>query len=191
MKLKILFLVLILCINSLFAFEEQNIKIKMANTIDKILLIVKDSKMSKDFKSKEIIILMQSILDYKLMSKLALGKKWKSIDKDEQILFNKYFKKILENSYVDKLSLYTDELVKINNLEKVKKNRIKLFTQLIGKDSKYDIIYKFYKKSKTKDWFIYDIDLMGVSVIKTYRKQFASFLKDKNFQDLLETLKNK
>ena len=191
MRFKISLLVFILFINSLFAFEEKDIKIKMTNTIDKILLVVKDSKMSKNLKSQEIIVLMDKVLDYNLMSRLALGKKWTELNEQEEVLFKKYFKRILETSYVDKLSLYTDELVHIKSLEKVKKNRIKLATQLIGKNSKYDIIYKFYKNSKTNDWLIYDIDLMGVSVIQTYRRQFTSFLQDKHFQDLLNTLKNK
>ena len=191
MRLKIFLVVFILLINSLFAFEEKDIKIQMTNTIDKILLVIKDSKMSKNLKNKEIILLLDMVLDYNLMSRLALGKKWKELNEQDEVLFKKFFKKILEDSYVSKLSLYTDELVQIKSLKKVKKNKIKLFTQLIGKNNKYDIIYKFYKNSKTNDWLIYDIDLMGVSVIQTYRKQFASFLQDKSFQDLLKTLKNK
>ena len=34
---------------------------------------------------------------------------------------------------------------------------------------------------KNGEWFIYDIDLVGVSIIQTYRQQFAGLLKEKSF----------
>jgi len=37
-------------------------------------------------------------------------------------------------------------------------------------------------------WFIYDVNLVGVSIIQTYRKQFSEFLKTKSFDQLLKSL---
>ena len=175
-----------------FAMTKENIQIEMTNKIDKVLLVLKDSNLSKNEKANEIISLMNSAFDYTLMSRLSLGKTWKKISKEERVEFIKVFTQMLKDSYVDKLDLYTDELVKIVGTQEPKKNRLILKTQLIGKDAKHDINYKFYKvKNAVDTWLIYDIDLIGVSIIKTYQSQFKGFLKDKTFQELLTHLKTK
>ena len=131
---------------------------------------------------------MDSSFDYELMSRLSLGHMWRDISESQQKEFTNLFTKKLKNSYVEKLDLYTDELVQILGTEQTKRNRITLNTQLIGKESKHDINYKFYKKKNEDNWLIYDVDLLGVSIIQTYRKQFSGFLKEKSFSDLLSYL---
>lgn len=175
-----------------FAMTKENIQIEMTNKIDKVLIVLKDSNLSKDEKANEIISLMNSAFDYTLMSRLSLGKTWKEISKEDRIEFIKVFTQILKDSYVDKLDLYTDELVQILGTEEPKKNRLILKTQLVGKEQKFDINYKFYKVKNADDaWLIYDVDLIGVSIIKTYQAQFKGFLKDKTFKELITHLKTK
>ncbi len=187
---KILFS-LLLVLNFTYAnFKKDNIDAQMGNTIDKVLMILKDSNMPKEKKSEEIINLMDPIFDYELMSRLSLGKEWNLLSKEKKEDFVKTFTEKLKNSYVEKLDLYTDELVEILGKEQPKANRIILRTQLVGKEEKYQINYKFYEKSKD-NWLIYDVDLLGVSIIQTYRKQFSGFLKDKTFEELLSFLKDK
>jgi len=173
-----------------FAMTKENIQIEMTNKIDKVLIVLKDSNLSKDEKANEIISLMNSAFDYTLMSRLSLGNTWKEISSEQQKQFTELFTKKLKNSYVEKLDLYTDELVQILGTEQTKRNRLTLNTQLIGKESKHDINYKFYKKKNEDNWLIYDVDLIGVSIIQTYRKQFSGFLKEKSFNDLLAFLEN-
>lgn len=187
---KILFSLLLVLNFSYANFKKDNIDAQMGNAIDKVLMILKDSNMPKEKKSEEIINLMNPIFDYELMSRLSLGKQWNLISQDKKEDFVKAFTEKLKNSYVEKLDLYTDELVEILDKEQPKANRIILKTQLVGKEEKYQINYKFYEKNKD-NWLIYDVDLLGVSIIQTYRKQFSGFLKDKTFDELLSYLKDK
>ncbi|WP_320033571.1 ABC transporter substrate-binding protein [Halarcobacter sp.] len=176
-----------LIINLSFAMSKDEIKSEMSNKIDKVLIILKDSKLSNDKKTEEIVDIMDSLFDYKLMSRLSLGRTWSEINDKQKNDFVKLFTKKLKDSYVDKLNLYTDELVEILGTEQPKSNRIILKTQLIGKEDKYNIDYKFYEK-ETNNWLIYDVNLLGVSIIQTFRQQFAGFLKDKTFKDLMANL---
>lgn len=174
-----------------FAITETEIKSEMTSKIDKVLLILKDNKLEKRQKGEEIISIMSPVFDYSLMSRLSLGKKWKTISQSQKDEFTHIFTQKLKDSYIEKLDLYTDELVEILDTKKTKKTRLLLKTQLVGKEKKYDINYKFYKKKTEDSWLIYDVDLLGVSIIQTYRKQFAGFLKDKSFEELLVHLKTK
>ncbi|MBS9782912.1 MAG: ABC transporter substrate-binding protein, partial [Arcobacter sp.] len=38
---------------------------------------------------------------------------------------------------------------------------------------------------------VYDLELAGVSIIKAYRNEYSEFLREKTFEQLLKTLKNK
>ncbi len=173
--------------SSAWAIQEDKIASVMENKIDKVLSILQNKENQKENKVKEIFSIMDEVFDYKLMSRISLGKTWKKISNDQKASFYQLFEKKLKASYIDKLDLYTDEKIKILDAKQVKKNRIKLLTNVIGKDEIYEINYKFYK-AKSGEWFIYDVDIIGVSIIQTYRKQFASFLQTKSFDELLKTL---
>ena len=51
-----------------------------------------------------------------------------------------------------------------------------------------EMIYKFYKK-KNQQWNVYDVEIMGVSIVQTYRSQFAGILKNQSIEDLLKKLR--
>lgn len=187
-------LVLLFLVFSSFSFaglKQATIHPDMTNRIDKVLMILKDSKLEKSKKAEEIINLMDNVFDYSLMSRLSLGKDWNEITPVQKSEFIKLFTKKLKDSYIEKLDLYTDELVEVLGIDQPKSNRIVLKTQLIGKEEKYEIDYKFYQEDGVDSWLIYDVDLLGVSIIQTYRKQFSGFLKDKTFDELLTFLKSK
>ncbi|XPV67393.1 MAG: ABC transporter substrate-binding protein [Halarcobacter sp.] len=190
-KLIIITTLFILSISA-FALTKEQIEPEMRNKIDKVLMILKDSKINKNAKAKEIINIMDSVFDYPLMSRLSLGRTWKELSDAQQKEFIELFTKELKGSYVSKLDLYTDELVKILGTKSPKANRIELQTVLVGKSDKYEINYKFYEASKEENkWLIYDVELVGVSIIQTYRQQYAGYLKNNSFDDLLKFMKNK
>lgn len=190
MKIKNIIIAIIATVflsTSLSAVQKSEIVSVMQTKIGNILDVLQDKSIQKENKSERIFSIMDEVFDYKLMSRISLGKTWKKISKKQQLEFTKLFEEKLKQSYIDKLDLYTDEQIEILEAKEVKKNRIKLLTKLIGKDEVFKINYKFYKV-KSGEWYIYDVDIIGVSIIQTYRKQFAGFLKDKSFDELLKTL---
>ena len=50
------------------------------------------------------------------------------------------------------------------------------------------IIFKFYDSKG--DWRIYDVDILGISVVQTYRSQFNDILTNADFQTLLAKLQS-
>ena len=127
------------------------------------------------------------------MAKLSLGKNvWKQLGEDEQKRFTTLYVKRMEKSYSSKLDAYTDEKVEVKEIIQAKKNRIYLLTDLINGGEKLEITYKFYKPKKkvsTKhDWLIYDVEILGVSILKADNAQFKDFLKTKTIAELMEAL---
>ena len=144
--------------------------------------------MSQTQKDQKNVRIIDEVFDYNTMAKISLGKKWKSLSQSEKAQFTKAFERKIKHSYLDKLKLYNNQKVNIKKLKKIKSNRITLETQIIGIDDTYKVIYLFYKKKQNNQWYIYDVELVGVSIIQTYRKQFSEFLKTKSVKQLIESL---
>lgn len=186
--LKKVILLLFLSVLSLYALEEQNIQKVTDTKVREVLNILKDKSLSQKQKDEMNVRIIDDIFDFDIMAQISLGRKWKTLSRDEQRRFSKAFEKKIKHSYLDKLRLYNNEKVIIKDLEKIKSNRITLETQVIGLDDTYKVIYLFYKKRQTNQWYIYDVELVGVSIIQTYRKQFAEFLATKTIKELIESL---
>lgn len=184
---KILMLLLLTVISS-YAVEEANIKNVMDAKVKKVLLVLKDTSLSQKQKEKKSLTVMDNIFDYHTMSQISLGKRWKSLSAQEKNQFALAFETKIKHSYLDKLRLYNNQKVITKDLKKLKPNRISLEYQIIGHDGTYQVIYLFYKKNNSDQWYIYDVRLVGVSLIQTYRKQFSEFLNTKSFDQLLKSL---
>ena len=180
--------ILLLSVISVYAVEEANIKKVMDAKVKKVLHILKDTKLSQKQKENKSIAVMDNMFDYPTMSQISLGKKWKSLSSTEKNKFTRAFEKKIKHSYIDKLRLYNNQKVITKDLKKLKPNRISLEYRIIGKDETYKVVYLFYKKKNSNQWYIYDVRLVGVSIIQTYRKQFSEFLKTKSFNQLLKSL---
>lgn len=186
--LKKILLILLLSSISSYAIKEQNIQKTMDSKVRKVLLVLKDKRLSQKQKEQKSIAVMKNAFDYRTMAQISLGKKWKTLSKKEKKRFAVAFEKKIKHSYVDKLRLYNNQKVTIKNLKKIKQNRITLESRIIGNNETYKVIYLFYKKKNGNSWYIYDVNLVGVSIIQTYRKQFSEFLKTKSVKQLIESL---
>jgi len=188
--MKYLILSLLLVINT-FALEESKIESFMSTNINKVVQILKlgkENNVSKEKLSQEIFSIFDPVFDYKLMARLSIGSRvWRTLNKEQKDRFTTLFTKRLKESYKSKLDMYDGQKIVVKGIEKIKNNRIHLLSELRGEKQKYNITYKFYK-SRDNQWYIYDVDVLGVSVIQTYRSQFSDELKKMSFDELLKKL---
>lgn len=187
--LKVLLLIII-TITSANAMKQDEIKTVMTKKIDDVLTILEQKNLTINKKGEQIIKIIDEVFDYELMARVALGKEtWDTLTEKKQKEFTKIFETKLKNSYIEKLEFYNDQKVKIVGLNPYKNARLQLETELLGKEGIYKINYNFYNKSKDgEQWLIYDVDLVGVSIIQTYRQQFSGLLKEKTFDEMLVLL---
>ncbi len=163
---------------------------KMAKEkVNNIITYLRDTSLEKETRNKQIIDEVNTMFDFQLMAQLSLGKQWKKTKKRQRKEFVKVFVKRIQQSYLEKLDLYTDEEVIIGDAKQTKKKRAVLTTYLVSEDDKKEMIYKF-RKHKKRGWVVYDVNILGVSFIQTYRSQFSGVLKNKSMDELIEDLKN-
>jgi phospholipid transport system substrate-binding protein len=189
MRLKF-FLVALFACAFLNALEESRIDAVMNSDITKATAILQDKNINDDEKSQKIFTIFDSFFDFKQMAEICLGKtQWKTLSIEQQDEFITKFVKRLKESYIEKLKLYTDEKITIQKNEKKSATRIQVPMILTAKDGQtYEILYKFYDTKDSRGWLIYDVDIIGVSIVQTYRSQFDGVLKNGSFEDLMQKI---
>lgn len=170
------------------AMDEKNIKQEMNTRVNKVLAILQNDALSLKQKEQQSVLFIDDIFDYTTMSQISLGRMWTTLKPNEKTQFIKAFEKKLKHSYLDKLRLYNNQKVIIGNPKKVKSNRIAFDVEVVGVDDTYKVEYLFYQDKKNNQWYVYDVILVGVSIIQTYRNQFAEFLKTKSVVELTKSL---
>lgn len=167
---------------------KEEIAPKMQKDIDEVIKILQDKSLDKITISKQIFERFEGNFDFKLMARLSLGpNQWNKLSSADQERFTEHFIARLKRSFVQKLELYSDEIMVIKESKEVevgKAIRIFLITELIGKEKNYPIAYKFYE-TKNNEWMIYDVDILEVSLIQTYRSQFDGYLDKHSLDELI------
>lgn len=182
-----------------FGLELNQIQTAMEQNIQKTLAILQKNAANNPQDSKaanaqveqiaqEIFAMFDSIFDYKLMAQLSLSQNYKTLTKEQQDQYNQAFEQNLKRSFTDKLRLYKDEEMQVVGGEQTKNNRYNLKTSMVLDGKLNYIIFKFYDSKG--DWRIYDVDILGISVVQTYRSQFNDILTNADFQTLLAKLQS-
>lgn len=182
-----------------FGLELNQIQSTMEQNIQKTLAILQKNTTNNPQDSKaanaqieqiarEIFAMFDSIFDYKLMAQLSLSQNYKTLTKEQQDQYNQAFEQNLKRSFTDKLRLYKDEEMQVVGGEQTKNNRYNLKTSMVLDGKLNYIIFKFYDSKG--DWRIYDVDILGISVVQTYRSQFNDILTNADFQTLLAKLQS-
>jgi phospholipid transport system substrate-binding protein len=158
----------------------------LKSNLNKAITVLQKKDLSPEAKNSEIEEIVTPMFDFELMAKLSLGKKYlPDLTRDQRDRFTELFVHRLRQSYLDKLTAYTDEKVIYESPVAVK-NRVHVPTQLISKGNKISMLYKLYPSSNS--WKIYDIEIQGVSIIRSYRSQFKEILQKGTFDDLLKKM---
>ncbi len=179
---------------SLFAGDKELVSKLFTEKADKVVLIVKNKKLAKDTRNAEIVKTITPMFDFKLMAMLSLGKNvWRSLNDQKQDEFTALYVKRMKESYSEKIDKFTNEKIVIDKVMQPKADRIELVTSLVDEKQKTEVIYKLYKPKKqeqTKDpWLVYDVEIVGVSILKTDRSQFKEVLKTQTIEQLMEKLR--
>jgi phospholipid transport system substrate-binding protein len=182
---RIFYAVLMLLLMSQVAWsDDKNAAKELLETkIDAALAVLQKKDLVQQDKNEQVIKIVEPIFDYDLMAKLTLGRKyWPDLSEKDRKKFTDLFVARLKATYIDKLSLYTDE--KIAYETPVQQGiKVQIPTKVISKSNSIAMMYKLYKSSN--GWKIYDIEIEGVSLISTYRSQFYDILSKGTIDDLL------
>ncbi len=177
---------LLLLSRPVIADEKIDAEEFLKSNLDAVFAVLQKKDLTPQAKNNEVVEIVTPMFNFPLMAKLSLGRKyWSDLTQDKKDRFTELFVKRLRQSYLDKLTTYTDEKISYESPVAVKK-KIHIPTHLISKGKKISMLYKLYPSSNI--WKIYDIEIQGVSIIRSYRSQFREILQKGTFDDLLQRM---
>ena len=183
MRILYIFLGLLILCQPAMADDKRDAEEIVKRKLDAVFAVLQNEDLDQQAKKKEINAIVTPMFDFALMAKLTLGKKhWPSLPREKKEKFTELYIELLKTSYLDKLALYTDEKVIFEPPAQVKK-KVHIPTELVSKDRKTSILYKLYKP--VDGWKVYDLEIQGVSIIRSYKSQFGEILQSGTIDDLL------
>ena len=154
--------------------------------LDTVFVVLQNNDLEEHAKCDLVEEIVTPMFDFRRMAKLSLGRKyWPDLSREDQEKFTNLFLKRLRQSYLNKLMVYTDEKIIYDSPVAVKK-KVHVPTHLISKSKKISMLYKLYPSNNT--WKIYDVEIQGVSIIRSYRAQFNEIMQKGTFDDLLRKM---
>jgi len=161
--------------------------------IDKVLEVLRDPALKgeseRKVKKERIRAISEEMFDFTELSKRSLGQNWDKFNPDQQKEFIRLYKSLLEETYSEKITSYTDEKIIIKKDVNLSEKTVEVQTTVITKTSEVPIYYRLIEKNG--DWKVYDVVIEGVSLVSNYRTQFREILASKTPEALLEVLRNK
>jgi len=190
-KRLILFLSIFLAIPSFVMAGEPTDRIKVVS--DKLIAIVFDNSLKtpemKDKREQMVIEIVDGLFDWEEFSRRALARNWNKQADSEKKVFISLFRLLVERTYMAKAGQYSGGKVVYLD-EKIEGDYGNVSTQVLtSAGTQIPVGYRVMKKDSV--WWVYDVNIEGVSLVNNYRSQFNDILIKSSFEDLLKRLKEK
>lgn len=186
---KILILVscwLSLCV--LPAYSVASPKAQVQATVDQVIDVLRDKQLQGEPRRQTLSRVIRARFDFTIMSQRTLGKYWRTATEAEQERFVSLFSELLEASYIGRIEDYSDETVSFGE-EKIEENRAEVATTVHSGNTHIPIDYRLVLKGD--DWFVYDVVIEEVSLIRNYRSTYGEIVRKENFSGLFKRMEEK
>jgi len=119
------------------------------------------------------------------MSKRVLSPaEWNSATPAQRSQFKKQFTRLLIRTYASGLTAYQDQTVEFYPVRGSYGNTVEVNSEIKSSDtSPISVTYRLIREGG--GWRLYDMSVEGVSLIESFRSQFADILSQGNMADLL------
>jgi len=164
-------------------------------TADDVISIIKQDKdiqagdTNKIYKLAEEKILPN--FDFEKISRLVLGKAWRTATDDQKTQFKYEFKNLLLRTYAVALSKYKDQKIEYKPLRMKPTDEIVTVKTIMIQSGAQPIDVDYALAKQDNGWLVIDIIIEGVSLVTNYRSQFASEIKRNGMDSLIKELANK
>jgi phospholipid transport system substrate-binding protein len=159
-----------------------------------VLDTIKNDKSLQSGNLQKVIALVDSKImpnvDFRRMTASAAGPAWRKATPEQQKSLQEEFKILLVRTYAGALSQVSDQEVFLKPLRaSPDDNEVVVRTEIRGRGDPVQLDYRVQKTpGQGAGWKIFDLNVMGVWLVETYRGQFAQEINAKGMDGLIATL---
>lgn len=158
-------------------------------TIDAIMVVIADDSLDIETKEEKVLALVDERFDFEDMSARVLGPEWRNASEEQKERFIELFRATLGKTYLVAIEEYSNEEVEYAG-EVIKKEKYaQVDTFIVGDRVKTPVNYRMQKEGD--DWFVYDVIIEGVSLVRNYRTSYQNIAKKDGIDGLLDQMATK
>jgi len=161
----------------------------MEKTVADVLAILGDHSLQLQTKRDRIQAIAYERFDFETMAKLVLKRDWKKFDAAQQQEFVTEFREHLSARYGENLGRYENEKVEVTSHHAETNNDVSVKTVIRG--GKYDGTPVDYRLRNASQWRVIDVVIENVSLVSSFRTQFADVLTKSGPKGVLAKLKER
>ena len=126
-------------------------------------------------------------VNFTRMTASAVGRNWRQATPEQQKRLQDEFKSMLVRTYAGALSQVKDQTINVKPLRAQSTDtEITVRTEILGRGEPIQLDYRMEKTAG--GWKIYDLNVLGVWMVETYRTQFAQEISARGIDGLITTL---
>ncbi len=126
-------------------------------------------------------------VNFTRMTAAAVGRNWRQATPEQQKRLQDEFKTLLVRTYAGALSQVSDQSVNVKPLRASPGDtEVLVRTEVTGRGDPVQLDYRM-EKTPT-GWKIYDLNILGIWLVETYRTQFAQEISARGIDGLITTL---
>ena len=147
-----------------------------AGDIDKIIVLVDKTIMPN--------------VNFRRMTAAAVGPGWRQASIEQQKRLQDEFKTLLVRTYAGALAQVNDQTIIVKPLRAAPEDKdVLVRTEVRGRGDPIQLDYRLEKTPGVgAGWKIYNLNVLGVWLVETYRSQFAQEINAKGIDGLISTL---
>ena len=191
-----------LCISALLLLLAATASAKEADKPEGVILDTVENVIARITAEKEMLEaqpemvynlindLIVPVFDFNSMSRWILGKYWKEASAEQRTIFTREFKNLLVRTYARAVIGFTNEKVNfIETLTGSKPNIVMVKTEIVTDSGATPVNYTMHISDGS--WKVVNVAFEGISLVETYRKSFASEIRNNGLETLLQKLVDK
>ena len=130
-------------------------------------------------------------VDFERMTALSVGRGWREASAEQRAELVKQFRMLLLRTYSGALSEVRDQSIRMKPLRADPADKdVIVRSEVIGQGT--EPIQLDYRMRRTNEnWKIYDINVLGVWLVETYRGQFGQIISQGGIQGLVDSLRQR
>lgn len=159
-------------------------------SVDVLGKIKADNSMQAGDMTKVMALVDSQIMpnvNFTRMTASAVGRSWRQATPEQQKRLQDEFKTLLIRTYSGALSQVKEQTINVKPMrEAAGATEVVVRTEVLGRGDPAQLDYRLEKVAT--GWKIYDLNVLGVWLVETYRTQFAQEINAKGIDGLIASL---
>jgi len=166
---------------------------QLASQIDRVLAVLGDPEFKGDAqigpRRQAVRRVTDELIDWDEMGRRTLGAHWQTLGEDERRAFVTLFSELLNRAYLRSLDRYEGEKIVVTG-DAVDGDRAVVQAKVVKNDGQ-GMPLDFAMVRDGERWRVWDIRMMGTSMVGGYKAQFTRLLQTESYDSVLRRLRER